>query len=458
MPSAVSKTLSVPAGSVYIRRASVDDIPFATIAAAIAVSQSGDVIFIGRGTFAQGVAANTITLPAGVSLVGSGIDVSIITGAGALANVLLVPGTGSIIDNLTVQATGNSSAPIGCGASDTAFTSAIIRSCKFIGTSDSVYLNNASATGLQMFDCIIQSTFDTIFCGAAGTHDFFNCDVSTDGSSGLTARGIVASAGTIRFYGGKISTTKTGTNITASASGGTIELHNTRTVRNSGGSSFDLQQTSGTLAINNVVRGDGAALTTSGTITNLQNIVDAQAGFTIAGASASGKFPIGDGTKFATSGYTLPSTSGTNGTVWTSDGSNISAALPPIILVFVKSVTILTSGTPADLATLTVPAALTRYRVAGTTAATTQTGFMVTETQVGTPTAGTCAVFTAAGGGGTQVVATTAPSAGAGSGAPWPAFTNTGIFTSSSLVIRQMANSLNSATVSFYVYLQAIPS
>jgi hypothetical protein len=128
----------------------------------------------------------------------------------------------------------------------------------------------------------------------------------------------------------------------------------------------------------------------------------------------------------------------------------------PLMLLYTKSVANITSGAPADIATLSVPSGVTRYRVTGTTAAQSFHA-MITETQTGTPAAGTMAVFDQASGQGNQVMATTAPPAGGGTMANWASSSASAVLSSSTLSVRQMVNSANSATISFYVMIEPLP-
>jgi hypothetical protein len=181
-----------------------------------------------------------------------------------------------VVSDLTID---NSSSPttsgggFGCVAANTAFTSAYLLRCRVKGGIDCLYFDKAGVTGLTVIDCILFSYFDVIAHGANsyGTIECYGTTITIDGTSNPSARGIVCSlAGdTVRFYNGSIKVANsTGANECVVVSGGTTEVHNTRLdMTASGTTNWDLIRTGGTLAINNCVRADGAALSTSGTIT-----------------------------------------------------------------------------------------------------------------------------------------------------------------------------------------------
>lgn len=253
------------------------DLPFLTIGGALGAAglTSGDIIFLRPGTFAA-AAATQVVLPAGVHLIGSGMDVTTLTGTMGSSTALVVPGTGSVVSDLTID---NSSSPtasgggFGCISANTAFTSAYLLRCRVKGGIDCLYFDKAGVTGLVVIDCILFSYFDVIAHGtnSYGTIECYGTTITIDGTSNPSARGIVCSlAGdTVRFYNGSIKVANsTGANECVVVSGGTTEVHNTRLdMTASGTTNWDLIRTGGTLAINNCVRADGAALSTSGTIT-----------------------------------------------------------------------------------------------------------------------------------------------------------------------------------------------
>jgi hypothetical protein len=131
--------------------------------------------------------------------------------------------------------------------------------------------------------------------------------------------------------------------------------------------------------------------------------------------------------------------------------ANDQAAILPINL-YAKGITVKTTGTPADIATITVPAGTSRWHLLSAS-----TSVALAETASGTLAAASFTAWTAAGGTGTQLTsaflgptnATTLVSISANS---LSTFT-----TSRSIVIRQNANSVNAGTMSFYFTLFPTP-
>lgn len=253
-----------------------EDLPFLTIAGALGAAglTSGDAIFVRPGTYAA-AAATQIVLPTGVHLIGSGMDVTTITGTVGNASALVVPGTGSVVSGLTID---NASSPtasgggFGCIGANAAFTSATLSECRVKGGIDCLYFDKSGVTGLTVIDCILVSNFDVIAHGtnSYGTIECYGTTINIDGTSNPSARGIVVSNASdiVRFFSGAIKVANsTGANECVVVSAGKAEVHNTRLdMTPSGSVNWDLLQTGGTLAINNCVRADGAALQTSGTI------------------------------------------------------------------------------------------------------------------------------------------------------------------------------------------------
>jgi hypothetical protein len=158
--------------------------------------------------------------------------------------------------------------------------------------------------------------------------------------------------------------------------------------------------------------------------------VNAVTGYTIAGAGALAKALVGDGTRYTPS-------------------------FPVLIPLVARNVALLTAGAPADIATLTVPTGVTRYRFPGSTGPI-GLSYLITESQVGNPAAGTCELRDAAAGAGNQVLSANAPPNGAGLGTGWPTVAGALLYTSGTLTVRQTANSLNAANVTFMAVLQQV--
>lgn len=124
------------------------------------------------------------------------------------------------------------------------------------------------------------------------------------------------------------------------------------------------------------------------------------------------------------------------------------AAMTPIILR-VKNVTVLTSGAPADIASISVPAWVTRWALRGT-------GFgahsaLYAEGGSGNFSAASFTVYDGANGSGNAISGTVAGGATAERMTAVAANTNAPLSTSNTIYIRQTANSANAATASFYL-------
>ena len=128
------------------------------------------------------------------------------------------------------------------------------------------------------------------------------------------------------------------------------------------------------------------------------------------------------------------------------------APLGPVTLAF-KSVSVLTSGAPADLVTLAVPFSRWTTLANGTSTACK----VVAESAAGTLAAGSLAMFDAAAGGGNQIISTTAGPTGTNPN-QFATLTAAGVVSSSStLVLRQMVNSGNAGVISGSITIIAVP-
>ena len=133
--------------------------------------------------------------------------------------------------------------------------------------------------------------------------------------------------------------------------------------------------------------------------------------------------------------------------------ANLGISAVPIILS-VKNVTVLTSGAPADIASITLPSWLTRWALPNHGIGNIQSR-LIAETTSGTLAAASFTCYTAASGGGSAVSnAISGPTAaGLGSGISGIAPSTAAAFTSNTIYIRQTANSANAGTASFYLML-----
>lgn len=122
---------------------------------------------------------------------------------------------------------------------------------------------------------------------------------------------------------------------------------------------------------------------------------------------------------------------------------------PPITVMF-KNVTVLTSGTPSDVASVAVPAWLTRYRAERASGSC----FVYAETASGTLAGGSWTVY-ASSGGANQITNSFAGPTAQGATNVISSSLVSSLFSSGTLYLRQTANSANSGTVS--VYLTLVP-
>lgn len=271
-----------------------------------------------------------------------------------------------------------------------------------------------------------------------------------DAAALRTAAGLGTLATQDGTFSGTSSGTNTGDQTTVSGNAGTATA--LQTARAINGTSFD-----GTAAI--------TVTAAAGTLTG----ATLASGVTASSLTSFGTNPtigLANGTGLPESGVTslvadlalkAPLASPTfTGTVTLPNTQAIASGsmLPAVLLAQSQAIT---TGAAHDIVTLTVPAGITRWAISGSTLNNTHCYF-VNETQTGTMAAGTVAAFTAAGGGGTQIMATTAPAA---TSTPtlnaWSGNALSQMSTSSSIVIRQMAPSANTGTISFYLTIIPIP-
>lgn len=126
------------------------------------------------------------------------------------------------------------------------------------------------------------------------------------------------------------------------------------------------------------------------------------------------------------------------------------AEVQPFVIAF-KNVTVLTSGTPADVASVALPAWCTRYRLG-------QSGvhLCVAESAAGTLAGASFAVRDAASGGGNSISnAFAGPASTSAIVAPVNTSTSVWPSTAGTIYLYQSANSANAGTIS--VYLMIVP-
>lgn len=273
----------------------VGETPFATIAAAITAANSAGgigLIDVGPGTFTEN---SGFTVPDDWAFVGLPGLTKITSNLSDTTHAVLRPGNNCYIADLIVECTGANSSPIGIMSADTASTGSVFQRVKTLGLIDGFKVDKTGTNNFKAYDCISVTgpaggTVDAVNSNAGTNNlEFWNCDFSTIGNSSTfsSPRGVVVSAGTVRLFNCKITTSaagSSGNNQPLVASGGTIEAHNIRISRDGTGSvAADLTRSSGTLKVDNVVRDDGAALVVSGTITYLSRYASLDINNTFAG-------------------------------------------------------------------------------------------------------------------------------------------------------------------------------
>ncbi len=170
-------------------------------------------------------------------------------------------GTGSLVSDMTIRGSlsdGTYQAPIGTRevtAGQSAFTGAVGQRLELDADTDGLYISHTTVCSVRLFDCVITAKYDCVVLegNAASTVEIFDRSIRAIGpssaSSGATARGVVANAGTIRVHGTSIeardATTATYGVYTA---GGTVELFGCNIDTSSdSGTVYDLRRSAGTL-------------------------------------------------------------------------------------------------------------------------------------------------------------------------------------------------------------------
>src|SRR6185437_4975131 len=126
---------------------------FATPSHATSVATAGDAIFMGPGTFSLGFAR--LTLPAGILLVGAGLDRTIITSTLVNGPILQVSANCTVQD-LTVQGVAT---PVGDGADA---PGVVLRRIRTISDTDGLYFQYAGSL-VRCYDSYLSSNWDCVF-------------------------------------------------------------------------------------------------------------------------------------------------------------------------------------------------------------------------------------------------------------------------------------------------------
>lgn len=262
--------------------------------AGLGFAQDGSTIVVAPGTFDIGTSTFDLSLggQGAVNLIGSGMYTSIISsaatyGGSVVGAAILHPGSNSVVQNIGVLAnltTGDYQGTVGANnnsASQSAFTDAVFRSCRFVGQSDSFYINHTTACSAKFYDCEFVASFDTILLSSATDHlfQFWNCYWNATGpnisaSQPGRCRAIRVQQGTVQVFGGEIVCVNGGDNdnkaVTTVGSNATVELYGgvKITSTNTGlATAYDLYNQSGTIKVSAGVVYDDAKI--SGTITFL---------------------------------------------------------------------------------------------------------------------------------------------------------------------------------------------
>lgn len=262
-----------------------EDKPFLTVAAATAATgiTSGDVIKVGAGTFNE---TQSVILPDGVSLVGSGQGVSIISSnVPVVTGACVVVGSNATIADLTIRGTLDAGSsyqrPLG---SKTNATGIVLYNLNVSGDSDGLQMGSSAAgVFMRAYACTFTGKLDA--CQVTrGVAEFYNCAaVATGPSNGGTYTGGVTAVGnnvsnfaTVYWFGGSVAADGASATNSAFETRGTgttavIEANNVHIYHGvSASNNYDLNNgISATINYNNIVRDDGLHLVTNGTVTPL---------------------------------------------------------------------------------------------------------------------------------------------------------------------------------------------
>lgn len=249
--------------------------------------------------------------------------------------------------------------------------------------------------------------------------------IAISGSNGIGVSGSpITGSGTITLSLGAITPT-TVNGLTITSSSGTLSITNAKT-----------------FAVSNSITLAGTDSTVMTFPTTSATIARTDAANTFTGVQTFSAQPV------STAGGYTSTVTGTGGTSY--------GGIGPII-VYAKSATILTAGSPADLASIVIPSGITRYTV-GTNNGNTVVGFKaLAETASGTLAAGAVDIYTGAGGTGSALAAATWNLPSAASSMTGTTTGSNLVLTAGTLYVRQTVNSANAGTCSFYLVIWPIP-
>lgn len=179
---------------------------------ALGAAAGGDVVVCGPGNFYVG--STKLSIPAGVTLKGAGIDVTTISSdanAELVADVAIeLLGDAPKVVGVTIDADSTSfyQFPIGSMNSSSRCTNAVLRRVKVLGGSDALYFwgaNSGTGYSCTAYDCVFQSAYDCFVDLASntnGNYTFVNCDLVATGTFKTDGRRniVVARSATAKFY------------------------------------------------------------------------------------------------------------------------------------------------------------------------------------------------------------------------------------------------------------------
>jgi len=190
------------------------DQPFLTIAAALADAQSGDTVFVGVGSFAI---TNSLVVPAGVKLQGSGWDTIIVNYetnvvSSHYKNGITLSSRCTVSDLQVTNAAMDSFCQRCIGVDylmgDTACTNATVARVLTYADCDNMYVAHTNICSADYFDSLFLSKWDCVaFFSGAHRGRLFNCFGYSTGpsvfSSAQGSHAITTSGGsTVTTYGG----------------------------------------------------------------------------------------------------------------------------------------------------------------------------------------------------------------------------------------------------------------
>jgi hypothetical protein len=172
---------------VYIYWASSDTASGTALKTAVEAAAKGTTIFVGPGVYYIG--DNSMTVPDGVRLCASGIDITTIYTDGE-GQCPLQLGAGSLAQDLTAKSTNDLTAPA-FNALGTLAAPCVLNRVRLFGQVDGLYQDAPTARSAKFFNCIVECPLDcvTLF-GVAHYFELDNCLINSGPSSDSNARGL----------------------------------------------------------------------------------------------------------------------------------------------------------------------------------------------------------------------------------------------------------------------------